>query len=163
MANTPIWARFMRVDFLKHYGSEFYCPVSVLRVFGKTMMEDLRNHQPKAPTPPPPTPPSALLNLSSAQPLAPPDTKVIPDTSMDILLMDEGGSGDLLHLINPFCNLNQMSTICQSKLSHIIPPPPPSPLKPHTAMTTFRCPSMMRRVIPLHRLRCRKVRLRCLH
>lgn len=37
-----LWARFIRLDILSHYGHEHFCPISVLRVFGKTMMEDLR-------------------------------------------------------------------------------------------------------------------------
>jgi hypothetical protein len=43
--NPIIWARFIRIDFLTHYGDEFYCPVSLLRVFGSTMMEDLRQEE----------------------------------------------------------------------------------------------------------------------
>ncbi|PWN40538.1 hypothetical protein IE81DRAFT_218539 [Ceraceosorus guamensis] len=32
--------RYLRIDFLEHYGSEFYCPVSLLRVYGLTQMDD---------------------------------------------------------------------------------------------------------------------------
>ncbi|KAL6301968.1 UNC-like C-terminal-domain-containing protein [Sparassis latifolia] len=31
--------RFIRIDFLSHYGSEYYCPVSLLRVYGLTHLE----------------------------------------------------------------------------------------------------------------------------
>lgn len=34
------WGRYLRVEFLTHYGAEYYCPVSLLRVHGKTMMDD---------------------------------------------------------------------------------------------------------------------------
>lgn len=34
------YARYVRVDFDSHYGNEYYCLLSVFRVFGKTMMED---------------------------------------------------------------------------------------------------------------------------
>lgn len=34
--------RYIRVDFLSYYGNEFYCPVSLLRVYGLTHMEDYR-------------------------------------------------------------------------------------------------------------------------
>ena len=37
-----IWARYLRIEFLSHYGNEYYCPVSLLRIHGKTMMEDYR-------------------------------------------------------------------------------------------------------------------------
>lgn len=42
-----IWARYLRVEFLAHYGSEYYCPVSLLRVHGTTMMEEF-NHDMKS-------------------------------------------------------------------------------------------------------------------
>lgn len=32
----------MRIDFLTHYGSEYYCPVSLLRVYGATQLEAYR-------------------------------------------------------------------------------------------------------------------------
>lgn len=41
--NPLIWARYLRVEFLTHYGNEFYCPLSLLRVHGTTMMEDYRH------------------------------------------------------------------------------------------------------------------------
>ena len=41
--NGLIWARYLRIEFLTHYGNEHYCPVSLLRVHGKTMMDDYRN------------------------------------------------------------------------------------------------------------------------
>lgn len=40
-----IWARYLRVEFLTHYGSEYYCPVSLLRVHGTTMMEEFRSQE----------------------------------------------------------------------------------------------------------------------
>ena len=41
--NPLIWARYLRIEFLTHYGNEYYCPISLLRVHGKTMMDDYRN------------------------------------------------------------------------------------------------------------------------
>ncbi|MCJ1339381.1 hypothetical protein MMC09_004670 [Bachmanniomyces sp. S44760] len=38
-----IWTRYVRIEFLTQYGNEYYCPVSLLRVHGKTMMDDYRN------------------------------------------------------------------------------------------------------------------------
>lgn len=45
--NPQIWARYLRIEFLTHYGNEYYCPVSLLRVHGTTMMEEF-NHDLKA-------------------------------------------------------------------------------------------------------------------
>ena len=44
--NPVIWARYLRVEFLTHFGNEYYCPVSLLRVHGTTMMEEF-NHDVK--------------------------------------------------------------------------------------------------------------------
>lgn len=40
--NPQIWARYLKIEFLTHYGNEFYCPISLLRVHGSTMMEEFR-------------------------------------------------------------------------------------------------------------------------
>jgi hypothetical protein len=32
--------RYIRIDFLEHYGSEYYCPLSLVRVYGLTQMDD---------------------------------------------------------------------------------------------------------------------------
>ena len=45
--NPLIWAKYLRVEFLTQYGNEYYCPVSLLRVHGTTMMEEF-NHEVKA-------------------------------------------------------------------------------------------------------------------
>ncbi|XP_075522732.1 SUN domain-containing protein 5-like [Primulina tabacum] len=41
----PKWARYLKVDLLSHYGSEFYCTLSVVEVYGvdaiEQMLEDL--------------------------------------------------------------------------------------------------------------------------
>ncbi|KAM0752061.1 hypothetical protein T439DRAFT_299788 [Meredithblackwellia eburnea MCA 4105] len=37
--------RFMRIDFQSHYGSEFYCPVSLLRVYGLTQLDAYRRDE----------------------------------------------------------------------------------------------------------------------
>ncbi|KAF8701066.1 Sad1 / UNC-like C-terminal, partial [Rhizoctonia solani] len=34
--------RYIRIEFLSHYGKEYFCPVSLLRVYGLTQMEDWR-------------------------------------------------------------------------------------------------------------------------
>ncbi len=31
--------RFIRIDFHSHYGNEYYCPVSLLRVYGLTHLD----------------------------------------------------------------------------------------------------------------------------
>lgn len=42
IANPLIWARYLKLDVLSHYGNEFYCPLSIVRVHGKTMMEEFK-------------------------------------------------------------------------------------------------------------------------
>lgn len=41
--NPLIWARYLRIELLSHYGNEYYCPLSLLRVHGTTMMEEFNN------------------------------------------------------------------------------------------------------------------------
>jgi Sad1 / UNC-like C-terminal len=41
--NPLIWARYLRIEFLTHYGNEYYCPVSLLRVHGTTPYEELKH------------------------------------------------------------------------------------------------------------------------
>ncbi|KAI9818495.1 MAG: hypothetical protein M1827_000554 [Pycnora praestabilis] len=43
--NSLIWARYLRVEFLAHYGAEYYCPISLLRVHGTTMMDEFRHQE----------------------------------------------------------------------------------------------------------------------
>lgn len=43
--NPLIWARYLKVEFLTQYGNEFYCPVSLLRVHGTTMMEEFKHQE----------------------------------------------------------------------------------------------------------------------
>lgn len=43
--HSLIWARYLRIEFLTHFGSEYYCPVSLLRVHGTTMMEEFRHQE----------------------------------------------------------------------------------------------------------------------
>ncbi|CAG8615473.1 1727_t:CDS:2 [Paraglomus brasilianum] len=40
-----LWARYIRIDFVSHYGRQYYCPVSLLRVYGVTMIEDYRRKE----------------------------------------------------------------------------------------------------------------------
>lgn len=43
--NPLIWARYLRIEFLAHYGNEYYCPISLLRVHGTTMIEEFRHQE----------------------------------------------------------------------------------------------------------------------
>ncbi|KAJ2558110.1 hypothetical protein EV175_000955 [Coemansia sp. RSA 1933] len=43
--DPPIWAKYIRVDFLSHYGNEHYCPLTVFKVYGTTQMEQYRKEE----------------------------------------------------------------------------------------------------------------------
>ncbi|KAL9112727.1 MAG: hypothetical protein Q9227_003030 [Pyrenula ochraceoflavens] len=43
--NPLIWARYLRIEFLSHFGNEFYCPISVVRVHGTTMLDDYKQQE----------------------------------------------------------------------------------------------------------------------
>ncbi|KAJ3020187.1 hypothetical protein HKX48_001187 [Thoreauomyces humboldtii] len=46
--NPRIWARYLRVTLVSEYGHEHYCPLSMLRVYGTTMMEEMKAEEEKA-------------------------------------------------------------------------------------------------------------------
>jgi hypothetical protein len=48
ITEPQIWARYLRIEFLTQYGNEFYCPLSLLRVHGTTMMEQFRRDEEEA-------------------------------------------------------------------------------------------------------------------
>ena len=35
-----VYAKYIKIEMLKHFGSEHYCPISMIRVLGATMMEE---------------------------------------------------------------------------------------------------------------------------
>ncbi|KAJ2362183.1 hypothetical protein IW150_007067 [Coemansia sp. RSA 2607] len=43
--DPKIWARYVKVDFINHYGNEFYCPLTVFKVYGATQMEQYRKEE----------------------------------------------------------------------------------------------------------------------
>lgn len=43
--NPLIWARYLKIELLSQYGNEYYCPLSLLRVHGTTMMEEFRHQE----------------------------------------------------------------------------------------------------------------------
>ncbi|KAJ4367155.1 hypothetical protein N0V83_007685 [Neocucurbitaria cava] len=48
ITEPQIWARYMRIEFLTQFGNEFYCPISLVRVHGTTMMEQFRREEEEA-------------------------------------------------------------------------------------------------------------------
>ncbi|KAF9106306.1 hypothetical protein BGX29_009842 [Mortierella sp. GBA35] len=42
---TPQLATYIRFDFVNHYGNEYYCPVTLLRVYGATALEQLKQEE----------------------------------------------------------------------------------------------------------------------
>ncbi|EME43512.1 hypothetical protein DOTSEDRAFT_72780 [Dothistroma septosporum NZE10] len=43
--NPLIWAKYLRIEFVSQYGTEHFCPISLLRVHGTTMIEDYRHQE----------------------------------------------------------------------------------------------------------------------
>jgi hypothetical protein len=64
-----IWAKYLRLEFLTHYGSEFYCPFSQLKVFGTTMMEEVKAEEEK---------PKSTLSATQKEPGKTPSESLIP-------------------------------------------------------------------------------------
>ena len=40
--DPKMWSRFLKVEFVSHYGNEFFCPISSVRVYGATMIQEFR-------------------------------------------------------------------------------------------------------------------------
>lgn len=49
ISSAPHFIRYVRFDFLTHHQHEYFCPVSCVKVFGKTMMEDFYEEQEERP------------------------------------------------------------------------------------------------------------------
>lgn len=43
--NPQIWAKFIRLEFLTHYGNEYYCPLSLLRIHGSRLLDSWRDSE----------------------------------------------------------------------------------------------------------------------
>ncbi|KAI2471665.1 hypothetical protein F4781DRAFT_386272 [Annulohypoxylon bovei var. microspora] len=44
--NPQIWAKYLRIEILTHYGNEYYCPMSLLRVHGTRMLDSWKEADP---------------------------------------------------------------------------------------------------------------------
>ncbi|KAI0127892.1 UNC-like C-terminal-domain-containing protein [Xylariales sp. AK1849] len=44
--NPQIWARYVRIEILGHYGKEYYCPISLIRVHGTRMLDSWKEADP---------------------------------------------------------------------------------------------------------------------
>ncbi|KAI0022038.1 UNC-like C-terminal-domain-containing protein [Xylariomycetidae sp. FL0641] len=44
--NPQDWAKYIRIEILSHYGNEYYCPVSLLRVHGTRMLDSWKEADP---------------------------------------------------------------------------------------------------------------------
>ncbi|KAH7000045.1 UNC-like C-terminal-domain-containing protein [Ilyonectria destructans] len=44
--NPQIWAKYVQIEFLTHYGNEYYCPLSLLRVHGSALLDSWKDSDP---------------------------------------------------------------------------------------------------------------------
>ncbi|KAI0840641.1 hypothetical protein F5Y06DRAFT_244819 [Hypoxylon sp. FL0890] len=44
--NPQIWAKYLRLEILSHYGNEYYCPLSLMRVHGTRMLDSWKEADP---------------------------------------------------------------------------------------------------------------------
>ncbi|KAJ2608562.1 hypothetical protein H4S08_004403 [Coemansia sp. RSA 1365] len=45
VVDSKLWTRYMKIEFVTQYGREFYCPLSILKVYGATQMEQYRKEE----------------------------------------------------------------------------------------------------------------------
>lgn len=103
--NPLIWARYLKVEILNHYGKEFYCPISLVRVHGTNMMEEFKRSE-------------TADQTSIAQPVASADAEKIPHYSAQFDPADEECRVVLPHLaLTEFLKEQNSTKICAA------PPP----------------------------------------
>lgn len=45
MHRPKVWIKYLKIEFLSHYGDEYYCPISQIKVFGPTMLVEYLDSQ----------------------------------------------------------------------------------------------------------------------
>ncbi|KAG6045937.1 hypothetical protein E4U17_008071 [Claviceps sp. LM77 group G4] len=43
--NPQIWAKYVRIEFLTHFGTEYYCPISLVRIHGSRMLDSWKDSE----------------------------------------------------------------------------------------------------------------------
>ncbi|KAK1831708.1 UNC-like C-terminal-domain-containing protein [Podospora conica] len=84
--HPQIYTKYIRIEFLTHYGNEYYCPVSLLRVHGTRMLDtwkeqDHQDDEPEAIDPPPePVAESNQTETTTEPPVSVTEAKTTPHT-----------------------------------------------------------------------------------
>nr|GAT48165.1 predicted protein [Mycena chlorophos] len=91
--------RFIRIDFHSHYGSEYYCPVSLLRVYGLTHLEEYKwdvwqeeSRARMAASSSSSTAASTPIDVSEPEPAPSPELRIPPSYSEYISARESAGS-----------------------------------------------------------------------
>ena len=139
VGNPLIWARYLKIEFLTHYGHEFYCPLSLIRVHGTTMLEEYKHdgdvgrveeeiaHETLQPHPEggnldaleTPPPPPAAVEVTETQDGPLPATCSRPRTETSTHLLQE-----------PTCGVNEASPTEPVESAEAAAQSPPSPSHP---------------------------------
>jgi Sad1 / UNC-like C-terminal len=101
IVNPLIWAKYVRIEFLTHYGNEFYCPISLVRVHGTTMLEDYRHDEDDPVT----------ETYDTAE-------TVLPEANAEMLVEEE--------TLPVVTQQDTVSTVSTSTSEHAIPPSKPT-------------------------------------
>lgn len=117
--NPVIWARYLRVEFLTHYGHEYYCPLSLLRVHGTTMLEeykhDLENAQAEGDE-----------DSDNTEPAIPGEEALVPEAVADKLLQknqQHPSSSDSVPTSSTADTLMSMSEVETASAASVSPMP----------------------------------------
>ncbi|KAJ5836836.1 Sad1/UNC-like C-terminal [Penicillium robsamsonii] len=111
--NSLIWARYLRIEFLTHYGHEFFCPVSLIRVHGTTMMEEYKHGESSDRAEVEELEASEANQLPEdveTKPVEVPVEKIIPAVEPG-LIVDAICPIPLSEAVSPFAKLNDMCDI----------------------------------------------------
>ncbi|KAK3047137.1 hypothetical protein LTR09_011469 [Extremus antarcticus] len=125
--HPQIWARYLRIEFLTHYGSEYYCPVSLLRVHGTTMLEDMRHQEDVAH--------SEVIDEAALEPEA---TATLADAQEPIASTDETSKKTVQAMPNIEIELSQAAEVA---IENVTNTPAPTEHTESSDVTTPATPS----------------------
>jgi Sad1 / UNC-like C-terminal len=126
--NPLIWTRYVRIEFLTHYGNEYYCPLSLVRVHGTTMLQDYRHDEE----------PNKGEDQDDEEELVPEKhgtvEKVVPEAVAEVLLQEESAktttqqknSSCVVEAIGDIDNLPENITPSTDERDQLMPTLPPT-------------------------------------
>lgn len=98
--NPQIFSKYVRIEFLSHWGNEFYCPVSLLRIHGSRMLDSWKELKDDDSNPDDETEEAPQALPSGEEASKPPEPQVAPEPAKSTLIEQM-----------PFCEVDATSQL----------------------------------------------------